>query len=110
MNRKRLVPILVLSGALAGCAAMQERPLASTEDAQSLGLPAEGMAGQERQEWAVKPPISPHWWRALGDVKLDALVDRALAHSPIWPWHRPGCGRPRPVWRWPIPSVVLPSV
>ncbi len=82
MNRKRLVPILVLSGALAGCAAMQERPLASTEDAQSLGLPAEGMAGQERQEWAVKPPISPHWWRALGDVKLDALVDRALAHSP----------------------------
>ena len=56
---------------LAGCAPPEGKPLATVETAATLGLPAQ-----------PQPPISPQWWRALNDAKLDGLIDTALARSP----------------------------
>jgi NodT family efflux transporter outer membrane factor (OMF) lipoprotein len=35
-----------------------------------------------RTEAGQVAPIAPDWWRGLGDVELDRLVERALANSP----------------------------
>lgn len=66
-----LLPTLLLAALLASCASFTEHAPAPVETAASLGLPD-----------SPQPPVSPEWWRALNDAKLDALIDTALAKSP----------------------------
>ncbi|MFM2067389.1 MAG: hypothetical protein RLZZ584_2298 [Pseudomonadota bacterium] len=62
---------------LAGCA--QPAPVPAplpTLTAAAVGLDTDPGTGTTR------PAVAPAWWRALGDARLDALVERALAEQP----------------------------
>ena len=71
MKTKYLLPLSLTATLLCSCASFSKHTPAPVETAASLGLPNQ-----------AQPPISPEWWRALNDAKLDALIDTALAKSP----------------------------
>ena len=59
--------------ALAGCASPgPAHPPAPLKTAADAGLPDAGAATL----------VAPDWWRALGDARLNALIERALAEQP----------------------------
>jgi NodT family efflux transporter outer membrane factor (OMF) lipoprotein len=69
---------LAVTLALAGCANPGGiTPQAELRDAASLGLPAGAPDVQ-----AAPAAVALQWWRALGDTRLDRLVEQALASSP----------------------------
>ncbi|CAN7380470.1 efflux transporter outer membrane subunit [Pseudoduganella sp. LjRoot289] len=89
----RLLASALALGALAGCASQRGRhdvvevPLpvafqqtlkqAAEQGGQPAGLPAAPAAGAQALEQAL-----PQWWRLLGSVELNTLVERALAGNP----------------------------
>ena len=79
VSRPVAAAVLAWTLALAGCADMAGIDSHSTmRDAASLGL-ADAMPPDP----AARPAgIDSRWWLALGDPRLDALVDEALAGSP----------------------------
>ena len=88
MNRNRLLPTaprrLVLAAGVAmllsACADMRGIDTQSTlRTPQALGLTAEASAADQA---AAVAAIDAQWWRALGDERLNQLVDQALADSP----------------------------
>ena len=65
--------------ALGGCASQGPAHTAAAQlDATALGLAS--TAGPSATDAAQLPPA--HWWTALGDTQLDALIAQALAGSP----------------------------
>lgn len=69
----RAVPILVLSAALAGCSAIGAPDVAE----HAIPLPADWSDEGD----AVAAYDSTHYWEALGDPALSALVEQALAQN-----------------------------
>lgn len=71
----RPLAVLAVAAALAACAnpGAQHPPLAQTQPS-ALGL-------SDLPANAEQLP-TPHWWTALGDPELDALIDRALLQQP----------------------------
>ncbi|RMX02633.1 efflux transporter outer membrane subunit [Corticibacter populi] len=81
----------VLASALAACADFSGiDPQAELRSAASLGLPVPQATSGSRAESDTAAPdtvdavdaINAHWWRQLGDARLDALVEQALAGNP----------------------------
>lgn len=68
----RLCQALLLCG-LVGCAAVDVPPLPD-------GVPAAWRQAPPATDKALAPDLHS-WWKALGDPRLDALVDRALAQN-----------------------------
>ena len=85
-------PLAVVSAAallmLAGCADMRgldQQARAQMRTSQSLGLPAaqQPVSGVQAADAAALPAgVQDAWWRQLGDSRLDALVDQAVAGNP----------------------------
>ncbi len=74
-----LLPALVLSVVLAGCASTNGvAPRASLDDPNQLA------AGEALANAPVSPGAWPteDWWRSFRDPQLDALIEEALAGSP----------------------------
>ncbi len=81
--------VLALAGSLAGCAlhpvgpdyrvpdaALVNRPGAAAPFAQA---PASAASGADSP--FADAPLPPHWWRLYQDPRLDALIEKALAHN-----------------------------
>lgn len=76
MSGRLVLPVLAAALVLAGCASPgPSRPLLPLVEPARVGLvPVE--AG------AAELSAAEGWWRAFGDVRLDALVERAVADHP----------------------------
>jgi multidrug efflux system outer membrane protein len=68
----RIVPILCLSGVLAGCIVTRVDP-----EKPELPLP-QALPTQVQQTTQLPDP----WWKLFEDATLDQLIDEALAHNP----------------------------
>ncbi len=67
MRLKRLIPTILLSAMLAGCATKMAE------------IPDSGLISQ--QAIAEQYQVDRAWWHIYGDPKLDALVEQALANN-----------------------------
>jgi NodT family efflux transporter outer membrane factor (OMF) lipoprotein len=85
--RRFATPLLALA-ALAGCALHPVGPDYKLPDAAIVNRPgaaapfarAPASAASSASPFA-DAPLPPHWWRLYQDPKLDALVEKALAHN-----------------------------
>lgn len=76
-----LLTPLALAALLAGCASSAGiEPQAQRLDPARLGLPT--AAAPTAPAAATAPAVQAEWWRGLGDARLDALVEHALAGHP----------------------------
>ena len=79
---------LALAASLAGCALKPVGPDYSVPAAAIVNRPAAGAAftrAPAASDPASSPfadaPLPPHWWRLYQDPRLDALIEKALAHN-----------------------------
>ncbi|ALM87383.1 RND transporter [Bordetella sp. N] len=79
----RLLPALLVSLILAGCAVGPDyagAPDAAPKASHAQAFVRQSAAGVATTTVAANTPAQ--WWRALGDAQLNALIDAALAHNP----------------------------
>ena len=80
---------LVLAASLAACAIAPVGPDYSVPAAALVNKPgaaapfvrAPASAASDASTAFVDAPLPPHWWRLYQDPRLDALVEKALAHN-----------------------------
>ena len=80
---------LALAASLAACAFSPVGPNYSVPAAAIINRPGAGAAFAQAPAAAasdasssfVDAPLPPHWWRLYQDPRLDALIEKALAHN-----------------------------